>query len=245
MLRNEPGTAPRLRRIRLLLPVRRSFPLSLCSQLCRFRARNPTEWGSPQRGDAVHGRSRAERTQTPTPVVERPERSCQREQPFRLHPMTLRPPRLFGGGSQPRSTHVQSDQVHLPTSMAAPDPSDSAGLVLPSSDPRRRGSLYARLGRSAGRCTGACPGRTEADRLVSSRYGDGRLCRWHGHQSARRRGGRGRRDDGSGGSEVSLTGRARIADRGDALRQRSQRVAYRVTPLYPINLAFTQGTHTP
>jgi hypothetical protein len=47
------------------------------------------------------------------------------------------------------------------------------------------------------------------------------------------------------GPDVSLTGRARIADQGDALRQRSQRVAYRVTPLYPINLAFTQGTHTP
>ena len=47
------------------------------------------------------------------------------------------------------------------------------------------------------------------------------------------------------GPEVPLTGRARAMVGGDALRQRSQRTAYRVTPLHPVNLTFTQGTHAP
>ena len=47
------------------------------------------------------------------------------------------------------------------------------------------------------------------------------------------------------GPEVSLTGRARVEDGRDAIRQRSQRVAYRDTLLYPVNLNFSIGTHTP
>jgi hypothetical protein len=47
------------------------------------------------------------------------------------------------------------------------------------------------------------------------------------------------------GAEVPLTGRERAQMGGDALRQRSQRTAYRVTPMQPVNLSFTQGTRTP
>jgi hypothetical protein len=47
------------------------------------------------------------------------------------------------------------------------------------------------------------------------------------------------------GAEVPLTGRARALVGGDALRQRRQRTAYRVTPLHPVNLSFTQGTRAP
>jgi hypothetical protein len=47
------------------------------------------------------------------------------------------------------------------------------------------------------------------------------------------------------GPEVPLTGRERVTVGTDALRQRSQRTAYRVTPLFPVNLGFTQGTRAP
>jgi hypothetical protein len=44
------------------------------------------------------------------------------------------------------------------------------------------------------------------------------------------------------GEEVPLTGGTRVLVGSDALRQRSQRTAYRSTPMHPVNLSFTLGT---